>query len=145
MKPLDGPPPGRPAYTLRVRVAYVDTDAAGVVHHARYLRYLEQARVELKRAVGHDYRAFEQERGLALPVVEVRLRYRAPARFDDVLDVTTWCTHGTRARLVFGSHIVRAADGALLQDGEITLACVDLRAMSLRTMPDDLRAALGVP
>jgi acyl-CoA thioester hydrolase len=142
-------------YTHRVRVAYVDTDAAGVVHHSQYLRYLEQARVELQRAVGHDYRRFERERGLALPVVEVHLRYRAPARFDDLLDVTTWCTRGSRARLVFASRIVRLGDdrgggggdhgvGTLLHEGEVTLACVDLRTMSLCTMPDDLRAALGV-
>lgn len=134
---------GRPSYTHRVRVGYVDTDAAGVVHHSQYFRYLEQGRVELLRAVGVDYLMFERERSLALPVVEVRMKYRAPARFDDLLDVETWLSEGSRAKLVFGSRLRRAADAVLLHEGTITLACVKMPQGSICSVPADLLTRLG--
>jgi acyl-CoA thioester hydrolase len=129
---------GRPAFTYRLRVGYVDTDAAGVVHHSQYFRYLEQARVELLRAIGVDYLGFERERSLALPVVEVRMKYRAPARFDDLLDVETWVSEGSRAKLVFASQLRRVPDGLLLHEGSITLACVQMPKGTLCSMPSDL-------
>ena len=134
---------GRPAYTHAVRVAYVDTDAAGVVHHSQYFRYLEQGRVELMRAVGVDYLTFERTRGLALPVVEARLRYRAPARFDDRLALETWLTEGSRAKLVFASVLRRAADDAVLHEASVTLACVTMPAGTICSVPTDLRERLG--
>ena len=134
---------GRPAYTHAIRVAYVDTDAAGIVHHSQYFRYLEQGRVELMRAVGVDYRTFEMTRGLGLPVVEARLRYRAPARFDDLLALETWLSEGSRAKLVFSSVLRRASDDALLHEATVTLACVTMPAGAICSVPMDLREKLG--
>ncbi len=133
---------GRPSYTHRVRVGYVDTDAAGVVHHSQYFRYLEHGRVELMRALEIDYLSFERERGLALPVVEVRMKYRAPARFDELLDVETWLSEGSRAKLIFASKLRRVADGVLLHEGSITLACVQMPKGSICSVPADLLAKL---
>lgn len=134
---------GRPAYTHAIRVGYVDTDAAGVVHHSQYFRYLEQGRVELMRAVGVDYRTFELTRGLGLPVVEARLRYRAPARFDELLALETWLHEGSRAKLVFASALRRASDDTLLHEATVTVACVTMPAGAICSIPLDLREKLG--
>ncbi len=76
------------AYPFRhaVRVRFAETDAMGVVHHAAYLPYLEAARVEYLRDLGHPYHALRAE-GTEFPVVEVAVRYQRPLRFDDLVDV----------------------------------------------------------
>lgn len=122
-----------------LRVLYVDTDRAGVVHHATYLRYFEAARIETMRHYGLDYAAFERETGLGLPVVDAALSYLAPARFDDVVKVTTWATHVTRARVVFDACIERG--GERLAECSITLACVDMARSELVSMPERVRIA----
>jgi acyl-CoA thioester hydrolase len=122
----------------RVRVQYVDTDQAGVVHHAAYLRYLEAARIELLRAHGIDYRRFEIEVGKGLPVTEIRLKYRSPARFDDELAIETWVGVINRAKLRFDSRVKR--DGALLSEAEITCACVLLAEGRICSMDERLRS-----
>ncbi len=81
--PLD---PDSYPFTHQVRVRFAETDAMGVVHHARYLPYLETARVEYLRSVGHPYTKVREE-GIDFAVIEVNLRYRAPLRFDDLVDV----------------------------------------------------------
>ena len=111
--------------------------------HLEYLRYLEQGRVELMRAVGIDYLTFERERGLALPVVDARLKYRLPARFDDLLELETWLSEGSRAKLIFASKLRRVSDGVLIHDGSITLACVVMPKGSICSMPADLLEKLG--
>src|SRR5271155_5601112 len=72
----------------RLRVRFCDTDLMGIVHHANYLAYFEAGRVEWLRRRGVTYATWT-ERGMHLPVVEANVRYRAPARFDDVLHVET--------------------------------------------------------
>ena len=81
--------PAAPAaypFTHRLRVRFCETDAMGVVHHASYLAYLEEARVEYLRALGRPYDRLRAE-GTEFPVVEAALRYRRPLRFDDPVDV----------------------------------------------------------
>jgi acyl-CoA thioester hydrolase len=73
-------------FTHRLRVRFCETDAMGVVHHASYLAYLEEARVEYLRAIGRPYDRLRAE-GVEFPVVEVALQYRRPLRFDDVVDL----------------------------------------------------------
>jgi acyl-CoA thioester hydrolase len=74
------------AFVHRVRVRFAETDAMAVVHHAAYLPYLEAARVEYLRALGHPYDAIRAE-GFDFPVLEIRVRYRKPLRFDELVDV----------------------------------------------------------
>ena len=134
------PPGDRAAITQhRVRVGYVDTDKAGVVHHTVYLVWLEAARIEHLRARGLDYRRFEVESGLALPVIEARMRYRAPARFDDELEIDTWAASCSRAKVVFESRIERR--GELLCEGRIEVACVDMRQERACSIPEAVRRA----
>ena len=74
-------------FTHRLRVRFCETDAMGVVHHASYLAYLEETRVEYLRALGRPYDRLRAD-GVEFPVVEVALQYRRPLRFDDVVDVS---------------------------------------------------------
>jgi acyl-CoA thioester hydrolase len=73
-------------FTHPIRVRFAETDAMGIVHHSRYLPYLEEARVAYLRAIGHPYTEL-RESGLDSAVLEAYVRYRRPLRFDDVVDV----------------------------------------------------------
>lgn len=129
----------REPFRYRVRVQYIDTDRGGVVHHAAYLRFMEQARIELLRARGIDYRRFEDEVGKALPVAEVRARYEKPAHFDDALEVETSVGRINRAKIRFDYRIFRGEE--LLHEASITCACVDLAQKRLCSMDRRIREA----
>jgi len=125
----------RDRFVHRVRVAFGDTDRAGVVHHARYLHYVEQARVELLRECGLDYKRFEEVDLLALPVVDVHVRYRLPAFFDELLHIETWVGELTRAKLRFDSKIT--CGDRHLTDAQITLVCISRETNRIVPMPRD--------
>ena len=74
------------SFSHSLRVRFAETDAMGIVHHSRYLPYLEVARVEYLRSVGHPYTENRQN-GFDFAVLESHLRYRAPLRFDDVVTI----------------------------------------------------------
>jgi acyl-CoA thioester hydrolase len=118
-----------------VRVLYHDTDQAKVVHHATYFRYLEAARIEFWRDHGFSYDDFEKSTGLGLPVVESQMRYRASARFDDLLEVTTWVAQATRASVWFEAEIRKSADLALLVEARVRLACASFDDGQIRRIP----------
>jgi len=77
-----------PVHTTSCRVLYGDTDAAGVVYYANYLRYFEKGRTEYMRDLAVTYREIESQ-GLVLPVIECYSRYKAPAAYDDLLVIET--------------------------------------------------------
>lgn len=91
--PLD---PGAYTFNHDIRVRFAETDAMGIVHHSCYLPYLEEARVAYMRSIGHPYTA-NREAGLDAAVIECRLRYLAPLRFDDVVTVHLRVGGTTRA------------------------------------------------
>lgn len=123
-----------------IRVIYGDTDQMGVVYYANYLRFFEAGRNEFLRARGLRYRDFEEAHGLLLPVVEARLSYRSPARYDDLIAVETFLTEVKRASARFGYRIVR--EGEVLVTGSTVHACVDLQGR-VRRMPPALLERLG--
>lgn len=90
--------PERYHFSTRIRPRFAETDAMGIVHHSNYLLYLEQARVEYLRSVGHPYLAIRDE-GLDFAVIESHVVYRRPLRFDDPLDVHVGVAHASRAVL----------------------------------------------
>src|ERR1700761_4004333 len=94
---------------VRLRVRFYETDLMGIVHHGSYVAYLEVARVEWLRRRGVAYGTWAA-RGMHLAVVEMSLRYRAPARFDDELDVETMLGEKKAASIRFDYRILRAAD-----------------------------------
>jgi acyl-CoA thioester hydrolase len=109
-------------HEIEIRVRYSETDAMGVLHHANYLPYFEMGRTELLRASGGNYREME-ERGRFLVVTKIAVQYRAPARYDDLLRLTTRLARASFAKLEHTYELRR--DGQLLTTGETTLACVD--------------------
>ena len=93
-----------------VRVRYAETDQMGVVYHANYLVWFEVGRVEFIRALGLDYREMEREHGVGIAVVEANCRYRAPARYDDLLTVRTRMV-GVRGSVIRFSYAIHRAGG----------------------------------
>jgi acyl-CoA thioester hydrolase len=79
----------------RIRVRFAETDAMGIVHHSRYLPYLEETRVEYLRHLGHPYSEMRSE-GIDYAVVECFVQYRQPLRFDDEIDVHLLLASATR-------------------------------------------------
>jgi acyl-CoA thioester hydrolase len=128
---------------VRTRVRFVETDLMGIVHHSNYALYMEQARVEWLRRRGLTY-ADWASRGLHLPVVDLTVRYRAPARFDDELDVETSLVEVRAATVRFDYRIVRVAGGTLCTEASTRLARVDADHV-LRRLDDDLIAELLRP
>ena len=124
-----------------VRVRYGETDCMGRVYHANYLSYFECGRVELMRGWGFDYARVEREDACFLPVFEARVKYTAPAMFDDELEITTRVTDFSVVRLTFGYEAHRVADGTLVAHGKTVLAAVD-RSGEPRRLPEDLRQFL---
>ena len=125
-----------------IRVLMADTDAMGIVYHANYLRWFEVGRAELVRAAGLPYVEMEKM-GLALPVIEARLRYKASARYDDVLTIDTRVLEFGRVRVNFHYRVAREGDETLLCEGETFHACID-RAGKIARFPERVRAALEV-
>lgn len=85
------------AFRIDLRVRFAETDAMGVVHHAAYLPYLEEARVAYLRAIDHPYGDVRRDDGVEFVVLEVAVRYLQPLRFDDEVDVHLALAAATRA------------------------------------------------
>jgi acyl-CoA thioester hydrolase len=120
---------------ITIRVRYAETDRMGLLHHANYLVYFEQARTELLRACGMSYRDLEDQ-GYLLVLTKLEVKYRRPARYDDVLTVRTTVARTTAVRIDHRYEVLR--DGLLLAEGTSTLACVD-RDGRPQALPDNLR------
>lgn len=123
-------------YTVsRVRVRYAETDQMGVVYHANYLVWFEIGRVDYIRAMGLDYASMEREEGALIAVAEARARYKAPARYDDELEVRTRLAGVRGAIIRFTYAVVRLSDEVELCEGE-TVHVVVGRDMKRRALPE---------
>lgn len=125
---------------IRLRVRYAETDQMGVAHHAHYLVWCEHARIEHLHRLGASYRSLE-EQGFRLAVARARVRYGAPARFDDELRISCWVRELGSRLLVFGYHIDRPGDGTTIATASVTLVPVD-RHMRVIRLPDEIRRHL---
>lgn len=135
------PDPSAARSTVRIRVRFGETDLMGIAHHASYASYMEVGRVEWLRRRGVTYASWAK-RGLHLPVVELSIAYRAPARFDDELDVETSIVEIRAASLRFGYRMVRATDATLCAQGSTRLASVGDDGV-LRRLTPEMVDALG--
>ncbi len=131
-------------FTHRLRVRFAETDAMAIVHHSRYLPYLEEARVAYLRHLGHPYTAWRAD-GLEAAVLEVHVRYRQPLRFDDEVDVHLHLAATTRTSfqmaylLTVGDTVAATAvtaHGAVRSDGRPTRLPAWLAAMAPVRQPD---------
>ncbi|MFQ5670441.1 MAG: acyl-CoA thioesterase [Acidobacteriota bacterium] len=125
----------------RIRIRYAETDAMSVAHHSRHLTWFEVGRQELMRAAGLSY-AQLQEEGVALPVIGLEVRYLAPGRFDDLVEIETRMRQSHGTRLVFEYRLTRVGDGIVLATGSSEHAAVD-RAFRPIRLPPHLLALVG--
>ena len=123
---------------VQIRVRYAETDRMGLLHHANYLVYFEQGRTELLRQTGRSYKDVEDQ-GFYLVLAKVEVRYRQPARYDDLLTLRTTVTRTTPVRIEHRYEVLRG--GQLLAEGSSTLACVD-RDGKLQAMPEWLHQSV---
>ena len=122
-----------------VRVYYEDTDLAGIVYYANYLKFIERARTEWVRSLGIDQGRMKADTGVVFAVRRVEADYLSPARFDDVLEVETDCLETSAVRVVLAQRVTR--DGVCLVDTKVTIVALSESGRPQR-MPAALRAAL---
>ncbi len=135
------------AFTHSVRVYWEDTDAGGVVFYANYLKFFERARTEWLRALGVGQQALREATGAIFVVSDTALRYLAPARLDDLLQVTVLPVETGRASMTLQQqawrHNADAAAPLLLCEGRIRIGCVDAQTLRPRRFPDPVTQALN--
>ena len=126
-----------------LRVRYAETDKMGVVYHSNYVIWFEVGRVELLRQLGLEYSSMEKEDDCHIPVVDLRVRYKAPALYDDEIVVRTRLSNVRSSLLHFAYEVLRAADRSLLATGETMHIIVD-NQFQRRSLPEKyLKAFAG--
>jgi acyl-CoA thioester hydrolase len=122
--------------TTTLRVRYGETDKMGIVYYGNYATYLEQGRTEWLRDIGFSYKWME-DNGIHLPVVELSVKYKAPARYDDVLTVTTTLKKIPTYSIEF-TYEIHNQEGQLLITGETSLVFVNSVTNKLQRAPNYL-------
>jgi acyl-CoA thioester hydrolase len=117
------------AFSHRIRTRFAETDAMGIIHHAAYLPYLEEARVAYLRQIGHPYDEVRED-GVDMAVLEVALQYRAPLHFDDELDVFLRAGGVTRTTFQI-AYLLRVGDD-IRATGVTVHGCVDQQGKASR-------------
>lgn len=125
-----------PASITTIRVRYAETDAMGIVHHSVYPIWMELGRSDFLRELGQSYAEWEA-RGVMMSVGELQVKFRAPARYDQLVEVHTRLVEANRRKITFGYTIVR--EGTRLVEGQ-TVHIVTGPEGRARTLPDDLMA-----
>ena len=125
--------------TIPIRIYYEDTDAGGVVYHARYLHFFERARTEYLRSIGFTQQVLLREQQIAFVVKSLVIDYKFPAKLDDWLFVETEIVAINGATILFKQYLKRDTD--VLSMADVKVACVDLNKMKPVAIPDELKAA----
>ena len=132
-------------FETRLRVRYAETDQMGVVYHSNFIIWFEVGRVEMMRQLGFTYNEMEQQDGTHLAVVDVRCRFKSPARYDDLVLIRTRLLNVRDSLLHFGYEIARDEDGTVLAEGESVHMVLDRQfkrtRLSPRYLPSFLKAA----
>ncbi|RYH10538.1 tol-pal system-associated acyl-CoA thioesterase [Tropicimonas sp. IMCC6043] len=127
-------------HLLDIRVYYEDTDMAGIVYYANYLKFIERGRSDWVREVGIDQAALRDKEGIVFAVRRVEADFLSPARFDDVLTVETELAEIGGARFVVSQRVLRGT--AVLFSARVTVVTMSLSGRPQR-LPADLRAKIG--
>jgi acyl-CoA thioester hydrolase len=128
------------SHSFLLRVYYEDTDLAGIVYYANYLRFIERARTEWVRQQGVDQTRMRDDEGLVFAVRRIEADYLRPARFDDELTVITRVEAMTGARIVLDQTVLRR--GEALFHASVTLVCLTVTGAPAR-LPAELRRNLA--
>jgi len=126
-----------------IRVRYAETDQMGIAYYGNYLAWFEVGRVEWCKAQGFNYRDMEKDDGAFLVVVEARCRYRAPARFDDLVTIRTVLKQARRSVLIFEYQVLNQETGQLLATGE-TVHVVTGKDLRKRSLPEKYLSLFGL-
>lgn len=121
----------------QIRVRYSETDQMGVVYHGNYLPYFEIGRVEWLRNQGISYKSME-ENGIALPIVNIVISYKKPARYDDLLTITTTFKSQTSVKIEFECKIENEM-GELLTTADFILVFVDMKTGKPTVPPQEIK------
>ena len=127
------------AFVYPLRVFYEDTDAAGIVYYANYLKFIERARTEMMRTAGIDHSSMREHEGVIFIVKRCALNYRKPARLDDWREIHTRVTALKGASLEAEQSVLK--EGQLLVQADLRLACIHESGTPVR-FPAGIRAAL---
>lgn len=128
------------------RVYWEDTDGGGIVYYGNYLRFLERARTEWLRSLGFSQRELAEQPGVLFAVVSLNIEYRRPARLDDELVITCEPAVEGAATIRFAQKIYRSAGtalpkDALLVEASVRVACIDVRTLRPKRLPEFLADA----
>lgn len=126
-------------FTWEVRIYYEDTDAGGIVYYANYLKFFERARTEWLRAIGVGQQKLLEEHDAMFVVKNVGADYHAPAKLDDVLNLTLVIEKLGRASVVFRQQAWCGT--TLLNTAHVKVGCVD-STLRPRGLPDDVIARM---
>lgn len=132
--------PDVPAHQLRIRVYWEDTDGAGIVYYANYLRFAERGRTEMLRSIGVEQQRLLAQTGVAFAVRRCACEYLRPARLDDELDVVT-SVIGARAASIEMRQVIRRG-AETLAELEVTVVCMTRDGRPAR-LPPVIRHALA--
>lgn len=134
---------GANEFRFPVRVYYEDTDASGVAYHAGYLRWFERARTEWLRALGLEQEGLREQLGVVFTVATLEIRYRRPARLDDLLDIVTTVPQPRKASICFEQTLWRAGESSPLASARVKVGCVDAVSFRPTPVPDALTQSIG--
>ncbi|MCX7627152.1 MAG: tol-pal system-associated acyl-CoA thioesterase [Methylophilaceae bacterium] len=123
-----------------VRIYYENTDAGGVVYHAEYLKFYERARTEWLRSLGLEQPVLRSQEGVVFVVRGIQLKYVQPARFNELLEVSSRLLELGRSRLVFEQKLLRGAE--LLNQATVEVACVADTTFKPKALPVPIRQRL---
>lgn len=127
--------------TVTFPVRYSECDPLGIAHHSSYVIWFEEARHEYRRRHQSDYDQLAEE-GVFMPLTELRVRYRTPARFGDILTVRSWMTEVKSRRATFYHEVRRAGTEEILAEGESVHICFDVKTGELKKIPPRVRGLL---
>src|ERR1700760_2244756 len=129
-------PPAKEPFKIQVRVYYEDTDAVGIVYHANYIKFAERARTEYLRSSGWNHQKVGKELGMAFVIRNMEISFHAPAKIDDLLDVTTEVVNCGTTSFTMEQRICR--ENKLLAKLEVVVVAVSLEGKAIR-LPPQLR------
>ena len=123
-------------HKTQIRVRYAETDQMGYVYYGNYAQYFEVGRVEFLRSNDYSYKKLEDE-GVMMPVVEMNIKYKRPAKYDDLLTVQSSIVEFSSKRVVFKQEVYNENE-KILTEGTVELAFVDSNTMRSRNCPENL-------
>ena len=142
-KPSPEPVTQSKEFNWSVRVYYEDTDAAGLVYHSNYLKYLERARTEWLRCMGYSQENLKHNHTILFVVKDMNIKFHQPAKMDDLLSVNARIKEYRGASLVFRQSIINE-QSAPVCDAEVTVACLDAGTLKPRRLPQSIRKELSL-